>query len=146
MPSHRTVKYWTFPGEPVKIKGDKEVMGTEEGGTDLLAPSTQNPHRESSSARQPAQSHSLRTHILLRCLIAAYPTNLPISLALPMLLPSSGQLTNRPRSHITEPPTERLGREETGNLHWCDGWYILGPGSGTIWRCGLVGIGVTWLE
>jgi hypothetical protein len=28
----------------------------------------------------------------------------------------------------------------------CDGLYILGPGSGTIWRYGLVGIGVTWLE
>ena len=28
----------------------------------------------------------------------------------------------------------------------CDGLYILGPGSVTIWRCGLVGIGVTWLE
>jgi hypothetical protein len=28
----------------------------------------------------------------------------------------------------------------------CDGLYILGPGSGTICRCGLVGIGVTWLE
>jgi hypothetical protein len=28
----------------------------------------------------------------------------------------------------------------------CDGLYILGPGSGTIWRCDLVGIGVTWLE
>ena len=28
----------------------------------------------------------------------------------------------------------------------CDGLYILEPGSGTIWRCGLVGIGVTWLE
>jgi hypothetical protein len=27
-----------------------------------------------------------------------------------------------------------------------DGLYILGPGSGTIWRYGLVGIGVTWLE
>jgi hypothetical protein len=27
-----------------------------------------------------------------------------------------------------------------------DGLYILGPGSGTIWRCGLVGIDVTWLE
>jgi hypothetical protein len=23
----------------------------------------------------------------------------------------------------------------------CDGLYILAPGSGTIWRCGLVGIG-----
>jgi hypothetical protein len=28
----------------------------------------------------------------------------------------------------------------------CDGLYILGSGSGTIWRCGFVGIGVTWLE
>jgi hypothetical protein len=27
-----------------------------------------------------------------------------------------------------------------------DGLYILGPGSGTIWRYGLVVIGVTWLE
>jgi hypothetical protein len=27
-----------------------------------------------------------------------------------------------------------------------DGLYILRPGIGTIWRCGLVGIGVTWLE
>jgi hypothetical protein len=25
----------------------------------------------------------------------------------------------------------------------CGGLYILGPGSGTIWRYGLVGIGVT---
>jgi hypothetical protein len=33
-----------------------------------------------------------------------------------------------------------------GLLSLCDGLYILGPGSGTIWRCGLVGIGVTWLE
>jgi hypothetical protein len=24
--------------------------------------------------------------------------------------------------------------------------YILGPESGTIWRCVLLGIGVTWLE
>ena len=31
-------------------------------------------------------------------------------------------------------------------LGGCDGLYILGPGSGTIWRCGLVEIGVTWLE
>jgi hypothetical protein len=28
----------------------------------------------------------------------------------------------------------------------CHGLYTLGPGSGTIWRCGLVGIGVTSLE
>jgi hypothetical protein len=25
----------------------------------------------------------------------------------------------------------------------CDGLYILGPGSGIIWRCGLVGVGVS---
>jgi hypothetical protein len=31
-------------------------------------------------------------------------------------------------------------------IRHCDGLYILGPGSGTIWRYGLVGIGVTWLE
>jgi hypothetical protein len=28
----------------------------------------------------------------------------------------------------------------------CDGLYTLGSGSGASWRCGLVGIGVTWLE
>ena len=28
----------------------------------------------------------------------------------------------------------------------CDSLYILGPGSGMIWRYGLVGIGVIWLE
>ena len=28
----------------------------------------------------------------------------------------------------------------------CDGLYILGPGSGPIRRCGLVGIGVALLE
>jgi hypothetical protein len=27
--------------------------------------------------------------------------------------------------------------------HSCDGLYILGPGSGTIWRCGLFGIGMS---
>jgi hypothetical protein len=31
-------------------------------------------------------------------------------------------------------------------IQYCDGLYILGPGSSTTWRCGLVGIGVTWLE
>jgi hypothetical protein len=31
-------------------------------------------------------------------------------------------------------------------LTWCDGLYILGPGSGTIWMCGLVETGVTCLE
>jgi hypothetical protein len=35
---------------------------------------------------------------------------------------------------------------EDGLVGHCDGLYILGPGSGTIWRCGLVGIDVTWLE
>jgi hypothetical protein len=38
-----------------------------------------------------------------------------------------------------------LLQQDIWNTH-CDGLYILGPGSGTIWRCGLVGIGVTWLE
>jgi hypothetical protein len=28
----------------------------------------------------------------------------------------------------------------------CDGLYILGLGSGANWMCGLVGIGLTWLE
>jgi hypothetical protein len=28
----------------------------------------------------------------------------------------------------------------------CDGLDILGPGSGSIWKCGLVGIGMTLLE
>jgi hypothetical protein len=28
----------------------------------------------------------------------------------------------------------------------CDGLYMLGPGSGTIWRCGLIGVGVALLE
>jgi hypothetical protein len=39
-----------------------------------------------------------------------------------------------------------FGRYLIFNKAGCDGLYILGPGSGTIWRCGLVGIGVTWLE
>jgi hypothetical protein len=38
---------------------------------------------------------------------------------------------------------ERKGRKQDT---LCDGLYILGPGSGTIWRYGFVGIGVTWLE
>jgi hypothetical protein len=25
----------------------------------------------------------------------------------------------------------------------CDGLYMLGPGSGTLWRCGLVGVSVS---
>jgi hypothetical protein len=28
----------------------------------------------------------------------------------------------------------------------CHGLHMLGPGSGTIWRCGLVGVGVPLLE
>jgi hypothetical protein len=27
-------------------------------------------------------------------------------------------------------------------LHRCDGLHMLGPGSGNIWRCGLVEVGV----
>jgi hypothetical protein len=33
-----------------------------------------------------------------------------------------------------------------GPIGICHGLYILGPGNGTIWRCGLIGIGVIWLE
>jgi hypothetical protein len=29
---------------------------------------------------------------------------------------------------------------------WCGGLNVLGPGRGTIWRCGLVGVGVALLE
>jgi hypothetical protein len=29
---------------------------------------------------------------------------------------------------------------------YCGGLYMLGPGSGTIWRCGLVGVGVALKE
>jgi hypothetical protein len=37
-------------------------------------------------------------------------------------------------------------KKQTHTQTHCDGLYVLGPGSGTIWRCGLDGIGVTWLE
>ena len=37
-------------------------------------------------------------------------------------------------------------RYKVGFLGTFYGLYILGPGSGTIWRCGLVGMGVTRLE
>jgi hypothetical protein len=40
----------------------------------------------------------------------------------------------------------RNGGHEKFGMVSCDGLYILRPQSGTIWRCGLVGIGVTWLE
>jgi hypothetical protein len=43
--------------------------------------------------------------------------------------------------------------EQSSTLEWvflqynyCDGLYMLGPESSTIWKCGLVGVGVTWLE
>ena len=32
---------------------------------------------------------------------------------------------------------------ENSILGECDGLYILGPGSSTIWRCGLVEVGVS---
>jgi hypothetical protein len=43
--------------------------------------------------------------------------------------------------HMFEPAYGGQGVE-------CDGLYMLSPGSGTIWRCGLVGAGVSlwaWL-
>ena len=41
-----------------------------------------------------------------------------------------------------------LGKEASTlySLSICDSLYVLGPGSGIIWRCGLVGIGMTWLQ
>ena len=42
--------------------------------------------------------------------------------------------------------TALLEKEPKKLLVYCDGLYILGPGSGTTSRFGLVGIGVTWLE
>jgi hypothetical protein len=36
--------------------------------------------------------------------------------------------------------------QDTITIPICDGLYILGPESDTIWKCGLVGIGVTWLK
>ena len=44
--------------------------------------------------------------------------------------------------------TKSLPREEKNQeKHGChDGLYLLGPGSGTIFRCGLVGVGVALLE
>jgi hypothetical protein len=48
-------------------------------------------------------------------------------------------LSMPPQTHVFEQVYGGQGVE-------CDGLCILGPGSGTIWRGGLVGIGVTWLE
>jgi hypothetical protein len=42
--------------------------------------------------------------------------------------------------------TNMLADKALKYMENCDGLYILGPGSGTILRCGLVGISVTWLE
>ena len=44
---------------------------------------------------------------------------------------------------VSIPAQNIMTKKQVGEY---DGLYILGPGSGTIWRCGLVGIGVTWLE
>jgi hypothetical protein len=46
---------------------------------------------------------------------------------------------HHPQTHVFEQVYGGQGVE-------CDGLYIRGPGSGTIWRYGLVGMGVTWLE
>ena len=50
--------------------------------------------------------------------------------------------------YLSMPPHKTLVFEQVYGSQGVeyDGLYILGPGSGTIWRCGLVGIGVTWLE
>jgi hypothetical protein len=56
-----------------------------------------------------------------------------------------------PLEHDCLPGAEHLKNTISRSLNSiyqypCDVLYILGPGNGTIWRCGLVGIGVTWLE
>ena len=49
--------------------------------------------------------------------------------------------------YASPPPQTRVFEQVYGGQGVeCKGLYILGPGSGTIWRCGLVGIDVTWLK
>jgi hypothetical protein len=38
---------------------------------------------------------------------------------------------------------EELGEGKERSEYVCDGLYMLGPGSGTIWKRGLVGVGVS---
>jgi hypothetical protein len=50
-------------------------------------------------------------------------------------------------AHIHTHTHTHTHTEARMHIHtYCDGLYILGLGNGTIWRCGLDGIGVTWLE
>jgi hypothetical protein len=58
---------------------------------------------------------------------------------LPSLLPE--YLNRRLVESVDSEPVEADFGESL-----CDGLDILGPGSGTIWRSGLVGVGVTLLE
>ena len=39
-----------------------------------------------------------------------------------------------------------LASEVLRRDNFCDGLYMFGPGSGTIWRCSLIGVGVALLE
>ena len=48
-------------------------------------------------------------------------------------------LNMAPKTHVFEQVYGGQGVE-------CDGLYILAPGSGTIWRCDLVGVGVSLWE
>jgi hypothetical protein len=41
------------------------------------------------------------------------------------------------------PPDRKPGKVERIQEPQCDGLKILGLGSSTIWRCGLVGVGVS---
>ena len=41
---------------------------------------------------------------------------------------------------------EQKKRQEYLELYTWDGLYMLGPGSGTVGRCGLVGVGVALLK
>ena len=69
------------------------------------------------------------------------------------LLPKETNTPNLSLSHFLSPWTEGFGFFFFffffGWVVWfwffeigCGGLYMLGPGSGTIWRCGLVGVGV----
>ena len=47
--------------------------------------------------------------------------------------------------HSSEQMEARFGLRKV-SVGWCDSLYMLGPGSGTIRKCGPVGVGVALLE
>ena len=42
--------------------------------------------------------------------------------------------------------TSKIIQQEKAVVTKCDGLSVLGPGSGTIRKCGFVGVGATFLE